>query len=207
MHSSETPEPPHVGVSTVGAPAAAVPAEPGGGLRVWGKSLLVLAIVAGFGVWCIGLPAAAASLATSSASSALDSLSTSVGVFSNAVSGVSSSSSLGGGKVAQGDYRIEQARELPGLPGRAAMVALDLRADEPDAGAALQPWQLRLPAGVATAQGLQAGQLVTVRERTYGFGLWHAGAVQPFYLVVHDEWAQALQAQPVSVGASRVAQP
>lgn len=159
-----------------------------------GKALLVLAIIASFGVWCIGLPAQAGSLASSAASSALDSLSTSVGVFSNAVSGVSTSSSPGGGKVAQGDYRIERARAVEGLTPR---VALGLQPTDEAASAGARPWKLQLPAGVATDAALEPGQLLTVRERPYGFGLWRAGADQPFYLVVHDDWAQALQARPI----------
>jgi hypothetical protein len=160
---------------------------------------LAVALVIVFGAVCIGLPAQATSLAASSASSALDSLSTSVGVFSNAVSGISTSASPGGGKVAQGDYRIERAQAWPGYPAR---VALDLQPSEDARAAGAQAWQLRLPADVAQTASLEAGQWLAVRERRYGFGLWRSGAEQPFYLVVHDEWARALQARPVDAGAA-----
>lgn len=159
-----------------------------------GKALLVLTIVAAFGVWCIGLPAQAGSLASSAASSALDSLSTSVGVFSNAVSGVSTSSSPGGGKVAQGDYRIERANTVDAATPR---VALGLQPTDDSVATGARAWELLLPAAVATAAALEPGQVLTVRERPYGFGLWRAGSEQPFYLVVHDDWAHALQARPV----------
>ncbi len=170
----------------------------------WLRPLLAVAAVLGFGAWCIGLPAQAASLATSSASSALDSLSTSVGVFSGAVSGVSTSSSPGGGKVAQGDYRIERTHLLDGTPVR---VALDLRPTEASEATGAQPWQLRLPADVVSASALEPGQVVAVRERTYGFGLWQPGAPQPFYLVVHDHWARALEARALGGEAAPTARP
>lgn len=168
------------------------------------KALLVAAFAASFGVWCIGLPAQAGSITSSAASSALDSLSTSVGVFSGAVSGVSTSSSPGGGKVAQGDYRIERATAMDGTPMR---MALRLQAvPEPTAAGAVwappdaphgRAWTLQLPQAVVVVQALEPGQVLTVRERPYGFGLWRTGQAQPFYLVVHDVWAQALQAHPI----------
>lgn len=168
------------------------------------KALLVAAFLASFGVWCIGLPAQAGSITSSAASSALDSLSTSVGVFSGAVSGVSTSSSPGGGKVAQGDYRIERATAMDGTPMR---MALRLQAvPEPTAAGEVwaapdaphgRAWTLQLPQAVVVAQALEPGQVLTVRERPYGFGLWKTGQAQPFYLVVHDAWAQALQAHPI----------
>jgi hypothetical protein len=155
---------------------------------------LVLAAVLGFGAYCIGLPVQAASLAVSSTSSAVDSLSTSVGTFSGAVSAVSTSSSSGRGKVAQGEYRIEAAQDLPGLPARVAL-ALQPTASAVDAGA--QPWQLRLPAQVAASVELRPGAVLEVRERPYGLALWQAGADQAFYLVVQDEWWQAMQVRAV----------
>lgn len=160
------------------------------------KAAVVVALFAAFGVYCVGLPAQAASLATSSASSALDSLSTSVGVFSNAVSGVSTSSSPGAGKVAQGEYLIEQAQALAGSPSR---MAVNLLPTEAAAAEGAQPWQLRLPSDVFAGAELEPGHMLAVRERPYGFGLWRSHDAQPFYLVVHDTWANALQARPVSV--------
>ena len=169
-------------------PVAAVPAW-----HRWLRVALALSAVMAFGVYCVGLPVQAASLAASSASSALDSLSTSVGAFSNAVSGVSTSSS-GGGKVAQGEYRIEKAQTLPGVPMR---VALDLEPAQAASPQGARAWQLRLPAEVVAAAELEPGQVLAVRDRPYGFGLWRAGAAQPFYLVVQDDWMQALQVRPV----------
>lgn len=192
MPASDHPTP----VAGSASAAAPIDARPRQALARLGKALLVGAIVAGFGVWCIGLPAQAASLAASSASSALDSLSTSVGAFSNVVSGVSTSSSPGGGKVAQGQYRIEQIRALPGAT-EAVRVAIELRPDEAEQGAVLPTWQLRVPAQTAARAELEPGQLVDVRERAYGWAISRAGADQPFYLVVHDEWAQGLPARPV----------
>lgn len=182
------------GESTLNSNATETPA---GLSKMWLlKAAVVMALFGAFSVYCVGLPAQAASLATSSASSALDSLSTSVGVFSNAVSGVSTSSSPGGGKVAQGEYRIEQAQALPGSPAR---MAVTLQPTQASAAEGAQPWQLRLPADVFSAAELQPGQVLAIRERPYGFGLWRSQDAQPFYLVVHDTWAQALQARPVPV--------
>jgi hypothetical protein len=99
--------------------------------------------------------------------------------------------------VAQGHYRIEQIRLLPGV-AEAGRVAIDLRPDEAEQGAALPAWQLRVPAQTAARAALEAGQLVYVRERAYGWAISRAGADEPFYLVVQDEWAQGLLARPVA---------
>lgn len=155
---------------------------------------LALAAILGFGVYCIGLPVQAASLAVSSASSAVDSLSTSVGTISGAVSGVSTSSTTGRGKVAQGQYRIQTAQDLPGLPAR---VSLDLQPTETAADAGARAWQLRVPTAVAATAELRPGGLLEVRERPYGLALWQAGAARAFYLVVQDDWWQAMQVRAV----------
>ena len=159
------------------------------------RAALTLGALLAFAAVCIGVPVQAASLAASSASSALDSLSTSVGAFSTAVSGLSASSSPGARKVAQGDYRIERTQGWAGTPKR---VALDLQPSAAAAAAGAQPWQLRIHAGVAASAELEAGQWVTVRERPFGFGLWRQDAERPFYLVVQDDWIEALQARPVN---------
>ena len=165
--------------------------------RSWRRGLRAagaLAALLAFAAVCIGVPVQAASLAASSASSALDSLSTSVGAFSTAVSGLSASSS-GARKVAQGDYRIERTQGWEGTPER---VALDLQPSAAAAAGGAQPWQLRIHAGVAAAAELEAGQWVTVRERPFGFGLWRPGAERPFYLVVQDDWIEALRVRGVN---------
>jgi len=185
LHSEATPSKPN--------PRAA---ESSSGLDNTGllKAAVVVALFASIAVYCVGLPAQAASLAASSASSALGSLSTGVGVFSNAVSGVSTSSSPGGGKVAQGEYRIEEAQALPGSP---AHMAVNLQPMPAAAAEGARPWQLRLPSDVFTAAELEPGHTVAVRERPYGFGLWRSPYARPFYQVVQDDWMQALQARPV----------
>ena len=89
--------------------------------------------------------AAGAQAAGSIASLALDSLSTSVGVSSQSISGVVSSGSSGRDKVAQGPYRIQALVRQPDADGderRWVWVGLD-----PVGEAA--PWTLRLPAPVA----------------------------------------------------------
>lgn len=154
----------------------------------WRRTLPLPALLIGLALCCGVGPTQAAS---SAASSALEGLSTSVGVFSNAVSGLSSSASSGRNKVAQGEYRIEQTRTAAGAP---ALTEIDLQPTDPTVTAAA-PWTLRLPAEVVAAQGLEPGQRIAVRERAYGFALWRAQGREPFYLVVHDEWAQALESR------------
>lgn len=162
------------------APAA------GRGLRA--RRALVLGL-------CLGLmPARALLAASSAASSALESSGTSIGLSSDAISGASASSSPGGKKVAQGDYRIERARALE---AGSARVALDLRPEPQTLEQGAQAWQLRLPMALVAEQGLQPGQVLQVRTRHYGLALLRPGAEQPFYLVVDDTWARALQAQPL----------
>jgi hypothetical protein len=193
----DTPDTPDAAGRAAHAEDRDAAARPGAWRR-WMRATLALGAVFALGAYCIGLPVQAASVATSSAtssaSSAIDSLSTSVGAFSAAVGAVSTSSSSGRGKVAQGEYRIEAAQDLPGLPARVAL-ALQPTAAAVDAGA--RPWQLRLPAEVAASGELRPGGVLEVRERPYGFALWQAGAGQAFYLVVQDEWWQAMQVRAV----------
>lgn len=144
---------------------------------------------------CAGLmPDRGLLAASSAASSALESSGTSIGLSSDAISGVSASSSPGGKKVTQGDYRIERTQALDEGPAR---VALDLRPEPQAAAQGAQAWQLRLPLALATQHDLQPGQIVRVRTRDYGLALLRPGAEQAFYLVVDDAWARALQAQPL----------
>lgn len=110
---------------------------------------------------------------TSSASSAA---SNSVGSISNSI-GKSSDSSSGKTDVMAGDYRIRQVAAAPGKPG---LVRVDLAGAAPQL--ADQALWLDLP--VATAQGLQAGQVLTVAARPYGLAFSHAGAAEPFFLAL-----------------------
>lgn len=190
----DTPVPPSSAAHAEAGNGAAPDPVPAPTWLPWLRAGLVLAAVLGFGLYCIGLPVQAASLAVSSASSAVDSLSTSVGTFSGAVSAVSTSSSSGRGKVAQGQYRIQTAQDLPGLPAR---VALDLQPTQTAADGGARAWRLRVPTAVAASAELRPGGLLEVRERPYGLALWQAGADQPFYLVVNDDWWQAMQLRAV----------
>lgn len=142
----------------------------------------------------LGLTMSPARASSSVASSALDSVSTSIGLASEAISTSLSSVSPGKAKVAQGPYRIA-AMQRP--EGRAAWVWVDL---EPLAAAAdLEPsaWRLRLPTAVADTADLAVGQVLVVRAREYGLGIWPADGAQALYLVLHDEAAHALAARPL----------
>lgn len=142
--------------------------------------------------------AAGAQAAGSIASLALDSLSTSVGVSSQSISGVVSSGSSGRDKVAQGPYRIQALVRQPDADGderRWVWVGLD-----PVGEAA--PWTLRLPAPVADGAGLAVGQVLEVRHRDYGLGLWPAGGGAALYLIVDDALARGWVARPLDAAST-----
>lgn len=134
-------------------------------------------------------------MAASTASSlAVEGLSTSVGVSSNAISGASNVSSGRPPKVAQGQYRIvAQART-----GEQAVLDLEpLEQAQAQPQAQAQAWALRLPQTVAAQQALQPGGVLDVRTQPYGLSIAMHGQAQPFYLVLHDTWAHGLQARPL----------
>lgn len=176
-------------------------------------------------VWVCALStggAAPAQAASSVTSSALDSLSASVGVASGALSGSVSSVSPGKAQVAQGPYRIAALQRPADAP---QWVWLDLQPAQPPAGgvgpvhpapgrAAAQtdgpglmpePWRLRLPAALADTAGLDTGQVLTVQTRPYGLGVWAQAGGVPLYLVLHDDWAQAMAVRPLDGDGERAA--
>lgn len=177
-----------------------LPMMNGKGMRHAGQALLRLSFWGVLAAEPMGGAVHAASLAASSASSAVGSVSTSVGAVSTAVGALSTSSLPGGKPVAQGLYRIEQVQVLQGdmLPLR---LAVDLWPAGPQGLEPRQAWQLRVPAATATAAGLQPGQLLEVREQPYGWSVRQSQAPEPFYWVLHDEWAQALRARPLEAAA------
>ncbi len=183
-----------------------VPVNDGKGMPRAGQALLLVTLV-GLGPGPTGMTVQAANLAASLASSAVGNMSTSVGAFSTAVGALSKASLPGGKPVAQGLYRIEQVQVLQGAT-QPLRLAIDLwPSGLPYGLEPRQAWQLRVPAGTATQAGLLPGQLLEVREQTYGWSVRHSGAAQPFYWVLNDEWAQALRAQPLEASAPAAASP
>ena len=141
----------------------------------------------------VGVLPSALQAASSTASLAIESLSTSFGVSSNAISGSSNSVSSRKAQVAQGEYRVADVRAVPEREQR--RVALEpLRVEDPAAAA----WQLTLPRQVAEGAGLAPGAVLTVAQHPYGVSVARAGEARPFYLVLHDAWAEGLAARPVA---------
>ncbi|MFC4932206.1 hypothetical protein [Massilia sp. GCM10023247] len=133
------------------------------------------------------LPAHAASTAASSASSAG---SASSGSVSDSI-GASSNSSGGNERVAAGQYRVIDIAEAPAKPGTTRMT---LRA----VGAARE-FTLDVPNRALAARGVNAGEIVQVNERVYGYEFAHADTRQAFFLALQDAWYRELGSQKVAI--------
>lgn len=127
---------------------------------------------------------------STSASLALDASSTSVGVASGAISGSSRSVSPGKAQAAEGQHRVMAVHAQVDPQGRATVQLEAQQADE--------RWNLHLPQRVVAQQGLQPGDVLTVQNRAWGFAVARAASAEPFYLVLHDDWADTLAARPAS---------
>ena len=140
----------------------------------------------------LGLIATFACRADSFTSSASSAGSASVGSSSDSIHG-SSNSSSGDKKVADGDYRVIEVAALPKQPG---MLRLRLQADaDADAHGA---FLLDLPQKALGAQGMVAGDLVSVRNRSFGLAFARAPQREAFFLVLNDDWRGELDAHPVA---------
>lgn len=141
----------------------------------------------------LGLAAATPGFADSFTSSASSAASESVGSVSDSLSGSSKSSSEDK-KVAEGDYRVTQVAALEGRPGmlRLTMQAVDR------AGAAGEV-TLDLPQKALKQRALAAGDVVTARQRAYGYEFAHADTRQAFFLVLADDWHRDLESRPVTL--------
>ena len=129
---------------------------------------------------------------SSVASSALDSLSTSVGASSDAISGLSNSSSGGGKKtVDAGPYRV---LALHPAGGEHQWVALQ-GAEAHNQGVT---WRLKLPQAVVDQVQPQAGQVWAVSDRAYGHAVAQAPQAAPFFVLVNDAWAGGLSNRAVT---------
>lgn len=141
----------------------------------------------------LALPGAAG--ASSFASSASDSLTTSVGSASDSLR-KSSDASSGPTKVADGDYRILEVADVETRPG---FVRLTLHALADAAAAATGDLLLDLPRDTLTRAGLAPGQVVTAHARPYGVEFAQGQPSQPFFLVLADDWHRELQSHPVTL--------
>jgi hypothetical protein len=130
----------------------------------------------------------ASSTTTSSAS---DSISTSVGSLSDSLKNSSDSSSKKT-EVAAGDYRVVEVVAVAERPGQLRLTLAAVQDDE-------QPrLYLYLPETTVTQAGVDTGQTLTALARPYGLAFAKAGAAQPFYLLMRDEWLQELPSHPIA---------
>lgn len=144
---------------------------------------------------CLSLLAAGAALpghAESFASSASSAGSASSASISDSI-GNSSGSSSRDKQVKQGQYRV---MEVAQAPDRAETVRLTLRATEPGP---VREFVLYLPRQAMDRRPLDAGQLVQVSERPYGFEFAHADNRQAFFLVLNDDWHRELDSHVVAL--------
>lgn len=140
--------------------------------------------------------AAAAPVLTAQAESFASSASSAGSASSGSVSDsleTSSESSSGDKKVAEGQYRVQAVAQAPGRPGQ---LRVQLR---PEAGQPGEPFALILPERAITGQPLRAGDVITARQRAYGFEFARVQAREPFFLVLHDDWQREMQSHVVTL--------
>lgn len=142
--------------------------------------------------------------ASSAASSASDSIATSVGSVSGSIQQSSTSMSKGL-KLTEGRYRAVEVElvaaaatdgaQAPAPLWRVRLEPLQASAAQGEASA----FDLLLPEAALRAAGLARGDAVDLRHRPYGHEFRMAGAAQPFFLVLKDDWLQELKPQPLSL--------
>ena len=133
-----------------------------------------------------------------SASSASESIGTSIGSLSTSVQ-KSSESSSGDKKVAAGDYKIIEVAEAPGRPGQ---VRLSLQAKVQGGaadGQSAEQFFLFLPQTTLAAAGLENGQWVSARPTSYGLEFSRQATQQAFFLVLDDDFYRELPSRAVTL--------
>lgn len=133
------------------------------------------------------IPAHADSVA-SSASSAGSASSASI---SDSI-GASSNSSNRDRRVAAGDYKVI---DIAQAPGKSETTRLTLR---PVAGTPAQEFTLDVPNRALAARAVDAGAIVHVNERVYGYEFAYADTKQPFFLALQDDWYRELGSRQVT---------
>ncbi len=138
---------------------------------------------------------AAPAYADSVASSASSAGSASSGSISDSIGG-SSNSSNGDRRVAAGDYRvIDVAR----APARGDTTRMTLRAVA-DAGAGqMREFYVDVPDRALDRRQVQAGELVHVNARAYGYEFAYADTRQSFFLALQDDWYRELGSRKVAI--------
>lgn len=147
-----------------------------------------LALLAGACALSSIAPARADSVA-SSASSAGSASSASI---SDSI-GDSSNSSNHERRVAAGDYRVIEVAQAPAKPDT---VRMTLRAV---AAGPAREFTLDVPNRALAQRAVQAGELVRVNERAYGYEFAYADTQRPFFLALQDDWYRELGSRKVAI--------
>ena len=135
------------------------------------------------------LAAAPAVLAASSAvTSASDSASTSVDATSRSLHRSSASSSPR--PLAQGDYRVLRVAKRADGANEVELVAVA-------GGTGEGGFSLRLADQAVADGGLVVGQIVSARQRPYGYEFLRADTRTAFFLLLDDDWHRELPSVPV----------
>ena len=116
---------------------------------------------------------------------------TSIGGLSNSITASSNGSSTAVG-LAQGDYTLVEVAAVNDQPDmvRMALQAVDRDKAENDV-------YVLLPAKTYLDAGLQAGQVISAKQRPYGVELAKANDSKPFFLLVQDSLLEELKSKPV----------
>lgn len=143
--------------------------------------------LAAFAAAC-ALPAHAdstSSMASSAGSASSASISDSIGASSNSASGDD--------RVAAGDYRVIDIAQAPAKPDT---IRMTLRAT---AAGPTREFYLDVPNRALAQRGVNAGELVRVNERVYGYEFAYADDQRPFFLALADDWYRELGSQKVAI--------
>jgi hypothetical protein len=143
----------------------------------------------------ISLMAVPALAASSAASSASDSLTTSVGSVSNSFTGASGSSKTA--VAAAGDYQLIQVAAAPNRPGVLQLTLRPVAAKEGQGAA--EDLLLSLPQKAFDSSGLAQGQVVAARAHAYGLEFANAQTRAAFFLVLSDAAYRELASHPVAL--------
>ena len=116
---------------------------------------------------------------------------TSIGGLSNSITASSNGSSTAVG-LAQGDYTLVEVVAVTDQPDmvRMALQAVDRDKAENDV-------YVLLPTKTYLDAGLQAGQVISAKQRPYGIELAKATDAKPFFLLVQDSLLEELKSKPV----------
>jgi type IV secretory pathway TrbL component len=135
---------------------------------------------------------AAPSHATSFTSSASSAGSASSGSISDSIGG-SSNSSSGDDRVAAGEYRVIQVAQAP---AKVDTTRVTLRAV---AAGPAREFFLDVPNRALAERRVNAGELVQVSQRVYGYEFAHADTKRSFFLALQDDWYRDLASRKVTI--------